>query len=143
MRCAFRRCQVGGLALRTGKLAELAGLRFALLRGACQVDGLLCALGNLPSWLAFAALWGTCAVGWLAPRSGWVLQKISENTRGLLWLVPLAFVATRLSAIFSSPTRSPVACKLGWFAFEYRIPQARGVGFCSFVAWWPYSFALS
>ena len=30
---------------------------------------------------------GACTVGGLAPRSGWVLQKISENTRGLLWLV--------------------------------------------------------
>ena len=106
-----------GLGNLLGSLASFA------LGGTCQYGGLARRLGELAELVIGFALWGTCQVGWRAPRSGWVLQKISENTRGLLWLVLLAFVATRLSAIFSAPTRSPVACKLGWLAFQYRIPN--------------------
>ena len=113
---------VGKLALK-GIYVKLVGQVRALGNLPGLLAGVAC-WGSLPSWLALL-VGGAFRVGWRAPRSGYVLQKISENTRGLLWLVVLAFVATRLSAIFSAPTRSPVACGYCWRAARYRKPVVR------------------
>ena len=108
-----------------------------LILGICQVDGLLCALENLHWLLAYVVLRGSLH-RWLAGAALGVgaAKNLRKHARAALaGFTSFCGHAPFCNFFITHPLTRRLASLAGLLVNTgYRIPQARGLGFCGLMA---------
>ena len=115
--------------MRSGEFAYLVGLR--------------CLLGSLHRWLACPVFLGSLPSWWASAALGvGAAKNLRKHARAaLVCFTSFCGHAPFCNFFITHPLTRRLASLAGLLVntgYGYRILQTRGVGFCSFVALWPY-----